>query len=189
MSERSLCGIRSSQIVEIDLSKLNRNCFLGFLFLISTMPALAFDSPAKVAFAKLKALVGNWKGQAGKQLDGMEANVTYKLIAGGNVLVETYWSGSPNETMNVYHLDKGDLVVTSFNTAGNEPRLKFSKGANENVIKFDFVSGSNMAPTDLHIHSITFNFDSSDHIIVDMQSFDQSKPSMIGHFDLVRVKK
>jgi hypothetical protein len=146
------------------------------------------DAPGKQAFAKMKTLVGKWKGTMGSGKDAMPASVEYKLTGSGTALVETLGPGSPFEMVSVFHMDGDSLVMTHYCGAGNQPFMKFQPGKNPNVVFFDFVRGSNMKPTDMHMHRVTFTFDGRDHVMADWQTFQGGKPGESAKFNFRRVK-
>lgn len=144
---------------------------------------------AKQAFKKMKTLVGKWEGTMGEGKDSMPATVEYKLTGSNSALVETLGGGSPFEMVSVYHMDLTKLVMTHYCGAGNQPTMKFIPGKNANVLFFDFVSGSNMKPSDMHMHRVTFTFDGPDHVLAVWQSYSGGKPGEKAKFDFHRVKK
>lgn len=146
------------------------------------------ESPAKQAFARMKTLVGTWEGKMGEGADAYDSTVVYKLTGGGSALVETLGPGSPFEMVSVYHLDGDSLVMTHYCGSGNQPSMKFKPGKNLDVLFFDFVRGSNMKPSDMHMHQVTFTFKGKDHILADWQTYMDGKPGAKAAFDLKRVK-
>ena len=145
------------------------------------------DDAGKQAFEKMKTLVGKWKGKMGGDA-AMPASVEYKLTGNDSALVETLGPGSPYEMVSVYHMDNDSLVMTHYCGAGNQPFMKFKPGKDANVVFFDFVSGSNMKPGDMHMHRVTFTFDGPDHVVSEWQSFKDGKPGEKAAFDFRRVK-
>jgi len=102
--------------------------------------------------------------------------------------VETLGPGSPFEMVSVYHMDGKDLIMTHYCGAGNQPTMKLKPGKDANTLFFAFTRGSNMKPTDMHMHQVTFKFDGADHLIADWLSFKGGKPSESAKFDFRRVK-
>jgi len=143
---------------------------------------------AKLAFEKMKTLVGKWSGTMGSGKDAMPATVEYRLTGSGSALVETLGAGSPYEMISVYHLDGNDLVMTHYCGAGNQPSMKLKSGKDGNVLFFDFYRGSNMKLTDMHMHSVTFKFDGKDHVVANWVSCANGKPGEPAAFDFHRVK-
>jgi hypothetical protein len=83
-------------------------------------------------FARLKGLVGEWRGQ---RPGGGEILVAYRLSAGGSVLVETWDLGPGGESLTIYHMNGGELMATHFCPQGNQPRLGLRQVAGT---RFDF---------------------------------------------------
>ena len=159
------------------------------LTLLAPLVSLAGpQNPAQEAFAKMKKLVGKWEGTMGEGKDSMPAAVEYKLTGGGSALVETLGPGSPFEMVSVYHMDGKDLIMTHYCGAGNQPTMKLKPGKDANSLFFNFTRGSNMKPTDMHMHQVTFKFDGPDHMIADWVSYQGGKPGEHAKFDFRRVK-
>lgn len=154
------------------------------------LPTFAFggELDAKQAFEKMKSLVGKWQGTMGDGSESIKASVEYKLTGSGTALVETLGPGSPFEMVSVYHLDGSDLVMTHYCGAGNQPTMKFKPGKSDSSLFFDFVKGSNMKPTDMHMHSLTVSFAGPDHITAMWVSYRDGKPSDKAAFDFHRIK-
>ncbi|MFN8138741.1 MAG: hypothetical protein U0R49_02965 [Fimbriimonadales bacterium] len=160
-----------------------------FLAAVShTAPTTSADETAKRAFDKMKTLVGKWEGKMGEGADAMPATVEYKLTGSGSALVETLGPGSPFEMVSVYHMDGDNLVMTHYCGAGNQPSMKFKPAKDANVLFFDFVKGSNMKPTDMHMHNVAFTFDGADHVTAVWQAYNNNKPAEKAVFDFKRVK-
>lgn len=154
-------------------------------------PATSFtqtESPAKQAFEKMKTLVGKWEGTMGEGKDAMKASVVYRLTGSGTALVEVLGPDSPFEMVTMYHLDGDNLVMTHYCGAGNQPSMKFKPGKSPDSLFFDFTHGSNMKPTDMHMHQVTHNFLGADHVKSVWQSYAGAKPGMKAEFDFHRVK-
>jgi hypothetical protein len=80
----------------------------------------------KAAFEKLKGLAGTWSGPVGT-VDGPKGTVRYEVVSGGSAVMEVLFPGDPHEMRSMYHLDRGDLVMTHYCSAGNQPRMRLSK--------------------------------------------------------------
>src|SRR5438045_3295890 len=83
------------------------------------------DKPAPHAgLEKMKKLAGSWV-EADKDGKPTEKVVSvFKVIGGGSTVHETIFPGTPMEMVSVYHLDKGELVMTHYCVLGNQPRMK-----------------------------------------------------------------
>lgn len=156
------------------------------LFVLAVAPSFA-GQDAKGAFEKIKKLVGDWQGAAGP--NGEPATkINYRLSAGGSVVVETLFPGEPHEMITMYHLDGENLILTHYCAAKNQPRMKLVPGKTPNVLVFDFVGGTNMKPSDTHMHSAVFRFIDDNHFISEWTSWAGGKPGMKVKFDHRRVK-
>lgn len=115
----------------------------------------------------------------------------FKVTAGGSAVHETNFPGQPEEMVSVYHLDKGDLVMTHYCMLGNQPRMKADPKAPANQIKWVFAGGTNFDPAkDMHMHSAVLTFVDDDHITLDGEAWDGGKPAHdhCGQMKLVRKK-
>lgn len=165
-------------------SRMKRNA-LTLLLAASAVAAVA-QTPAQRTFAALKKLEGTWVMGKGKQT----AKVVYKVTGGGSTVVETQFPGNAMEMVSVYHLDGPDkLMMTHYCAAKNQPTMALLPGATEKEFKMDFVSGTNMKPTDMHIHSVRYQFLDKNHIVTEWGGYMKGKPMGAPEkFDLRRVK-
>ena len=156
--------------------------------LLAVLAAAALaDTPAQKTFESLKKLEGTWVESKGAGKPSLK--VVYKLTGAGSTLIETQLPGTPMEMVTVYHLDGPDnLMLTHYCAAKNQPTMKLLPGATAKEFKFDFVSGTNMKPTDMHIHAVRYQLLSSDHIISEWVGYMDGKPAGTEKFDLHRVK-
>lgn len=142
-------------------------------------------------FEKLKKLAGTWV-EADK--DGKPTDVVVSVIkvtAGGSTVHETLFPGQPMEMVSVYHLDKGELVMTHYCMLGNQPRMKADPKSPANQIKFEFAGGTNLDPAkDKHMHSGTLTFVDADHIEFAGEAWEDGKACKehCGAMKLVRKK-
>lgn len=160
--------------------------------LLASALALSFSpepaSSAKTAFEKLKSLAGTWEGKAGHGKDAVSTKVVYKVTGMGSALVETQFPGTAQEMITVYHLDGEKLQLTHYCAAQNQPKMQFAPGKDASVLKFDFISGSNMKPTDAHMHNLTLRFVDADHIISEWGFHSGGKAGNVAKFDMHRAK-
>ena len=112
---------------------------------------------AQDAFDRLKALVGAWRGQ---RPDGRDITVSYRLTAGGTVLVETWALGPEREALTLYHMDGADLLATHYCPIGNQPRLRLTKATAERL-DFVFQDATDLVPDEPHQHDFWIEFDAT----------------------------
>lgn len=129
---------------------------------LATGPAPA-QSQAAAGFEKLKSLAGEWQG---KGPDGQPASVSYQLVSGGSVVMETLKPVNEPSMVTLYHLDGDRLMVTHYCSIGNQPRLRAEAVAGEvNKLNFTFVDVTNLAkPSDGHMRNLALTFQDKDHI-------------------------
>ena len=119
-------------------------------FLTTLAMAMTFFAAGEVAsagagsaaFEQLKSLVGEWHGQ---RPDGRKIGVTYRLSAGGSVLVETWNLGPQRESLTIYHMDGSALMASHFCPQGNQPRLRMTQ-ATESRFDFSFYDATGIDP-------------------------------------------
>lgn len=129
------------------------------LLTLFSMSASAEKPDAAKAFKQLGGLVGNWVGKSGS---GREHSVSYRLSAGGTVLVETWSLSSGRESMTMYHLDGDNLMATHYCPQGNQPRLLLVSDAGK--MHFEFRDGTNLkVPDKAHQHSFWLLINDSGH--------------------------
>jgi hypothetical protein len=155
------------------------------------------DEPVKAAPAtnpsleKLKALAGTWveADKDGKPTDKVVSVI--KVTAAGSAVHETLFPDSPMEMVSIYHLDKGELVMTHYCALGNQPRMKADPKSPSNQIKWVFAGGTNLDPAkDMHMHSGVLTIIDADHIEFAGEAWENGKPSEThcGCMKLVRKK-
>lgn len=159
--------------------------FLTLIVAAAAALSIADAAPtAKEAFEQLKKLVGTWEESA---VDGGN-KVVYKLTGAGTTLIETQMPGSPMEMVSVYHMDGPDLIMTHYCAAGNQPTMKYVPSKDGKSIDFDFLKGSNMKSTDMHIHAAKIRIISADELESDWIGYDNGKEAGTVTFKLKRVK-
>jgi len=143
------------------------------------------DDATAARFEKLKGLAGDWTKSGG---DG-SVEASYRVTAGGTAVMETLFPGTPHEMVTVFTVDKGDLVLTHYCAAGNQPRMKADRGGDASSIAFKFDGGGNIKSTkDGHMHEASFAFKDADHLTSTWQFYTDGKPGEKKEFDLIRKK-
>jgi hypothetical protein len=124
---------------------------------------LLAETKESMAFDKLRALNGDWQGTVawtGQQPSEVAAH--YYITGNGSAVVEDLSNGMTS----VYHLDGGDLRMTHFCAAQNQPRLKATAfGPDSSGIAFSFVDITNLSsPKAGHVQGLDMKFLAADHI-------------------------
>lgn len=153
--------------------------------------APAKATPSHPGLEKLKKLAGTWveADKDGKPTDKVVSVV--KVTAGGSTVHETLFPGEAMEMISVYHLDKGELVMTHYCMLGNQPKMKADPKAPANQIRWKFYGGTNLDPAkDMHMHGAVVTFVDDDHIEIAGEGWENGKPSEnhCGTMKLVRKK-
>jgi hypothetical protein len=146
---------------------------------------------ARAEFDQIKALAGGWSGKAAHGGDSQSAEVTYRLTAGGNAVVETLFPGTEHEMVTVYYLEGEQLALTHYCVVGNQPHMVAKPGASGpegTTIVFECHGlGTNMASEDdAHMHTATLEILGNDHIRTTWQMFEKQKQTHAATFDLTR---
>jgi hypothetical protein len=90
----------------------------------STKPAAEAPKPS-AAFEQMKTLVGKWTGKVDIGQGPVDMTLEYRLIAGGSVLEERCFPGTPNEMVTMYYDRDGKLGMSPYCMFGNRPEMKF----------------------------------------------------------------
>src|SRR5215831_7102418 len=122
------------------------------------------QKPGSLEFEKLKTLVGTWTGKADIGQGPMDMTVQYRLLAGGSVLEERVFEGTPHEMVTMYYDQGGKLALTHYCALGNRPGMTL-KSSDDTTLKFDFDKTCGINPeTESHMHALTIHFDDGDTI-------------------------
>jgi hypothetical protein len=120
---------------------------------------------AAAAFARLKALKGEWTGEGGYG----KAKLVYEVIAGGSSVVERESAERLPEMMTVFHLDGKRLILTHYCIAGNQPRMvaaEFDETTKE--LRFRFFDATNMKSPDAgHMRDVNIRFVDETHLVTE----------------------
>lgn len=169
---------------------------LKLLLLISTAlntktPSTASEVQANAAFARIKSLAGEWQAIGPK---GEHSKLSYQVISAGSAVMERFSSDAlpPNsgEMVTIYYIDRGDLVLTHYCIAHNQPHMKAtSYNLQTGELTFDFLDGGNM-PTgrEGHMHNAKIRFIDDDHLSSEWQYMEAGSPTFKEISQFTRVK-
>ena len=162
--------------------------------ILSLAASLAFagDIPKPKAgsaeFERMKTLVGTWKGKTDMGQGPIDLTVDYRLLAGGSVLEERVFSGTPNEMITMYYDQNGKLAMTHYCVMGNRPGMLL-KSSDSKTIAFDFDATCGINPTkESHMHALTISFDDADTITSSCKAIMDGKETDPHATTLKRVK-
>jgi hypothetical protein len=120
--------------------------------------------PGSPEFERMKSLVGTWAGKADIGQGPIDMTLQYRLLAGGTVLEERCFPGTPNEMVTMYYDQDGKLAMTHYCIMGNRPAMKL-KSSDAKSITFDFDSTCGINPSkESHMHALKITFDDANTI-------------------------
>ena len=136
----------------------------------------------------MKSLVGTWTGKADMGQGPIDMTVHYRLLAGGSVLEERVFSGTPNEMVTMFYDQNGKLAMTHYCMFGNRPGMLL-KSSDAKTIKLDFdaTCGINVAK-ESHMHALTLTFDDADTLTTSCKALMDGKEMPEKPTTLKRVK-
>lgn len=147
------------------------------------------DNFAAAGFERIKGLAGEWvaTGPDGQPTDKLVS--VYRVTAAGTAVMETLFPGTEHEMVTMYHADRGELVLTHYCAAGNQPHMRARPGGAPNQLVFEFTGGTNItSEKDAHMHQATITFVDSEHLRAEWLHFQDGKPGHTAEFNLVRRK-
>ncbi len=154
---------------------------------------VAADEPAKARqnspeFERMKTLIGTWKGKTDMGQGPIDISIQYRLLAGGSVLEERVFSGTPNEMITMYYDQGGKLALTHYCMLGNRPGMLL-KSSDSSSISFDLdkTCGINEA-RESHMHALTIRFDDADTVTTSCKAIMDGKEMAEHPTTLKRVK-
>jgi hypothetical protein len=149
------------------------------------------EEPAKSCspeFARMKSLVGSWTGKTDMGQGPIDLTVQYKLLAGGSVLEEKVFVGTPNEMTTMYYEKDGKLALTHYCMLGNRPGMLLQT-SDDKTLKFNFDKSCGInVQKESHMHSLTIRFDDNETITTSCKSFMDGKEVPEHSTMLKRVK-
>ena len=149
---------------------------LVVLAALAACRSTASDAVAHAAPGRLepfKALAGSWEAVGGSAVGSRNS---YRVTAGGSAVLETVFEGSDHEMVTLYHEDRGDLVLTHYCAAGNQPTMRALRDGDPKRIRFACVGGRNMKESDGHMHRAEWTFIDADHVRSEWTFVRDGKP-------------
>jgi hypothetical protein len=144
--------------------------------------------PASPEFERMKTLVGTWKGMVDMGQGPIEMVSQYRLLAGGSVLEEKVFAGTPNEMTTMYFDKSGKLALTHYCVMGNRPGMLL-KSADAKTLKFDFDKSCGInVKKESHMHALTLRFDDADTLTASCKAIMDGKEMPEKPTTLKRVK-
>ncbi len=164
-----------------------------------TQQASAELSSAQRAFAQLKTLAGNWRGQAsvGAQ-SGMSApvRVMLRVTSGGAAILHEMVpegrtadsSNGDDDPVTMLYLDGGRLLLTHYCDSGkNRPRMMGKLSPDGKTVAFDFLDVSGGTKYG-HMHQAVFTLIDADHHTEDWTYMSPDDKHSHAHIELARAR-
>ena len=162
-------------------------------FMLAASAALAAEQPPAAKqgspeFERMKTMVGTWTGKTDMGQGPIDMTVQYRLLAGGSVLEEKVFSGTPNEMTTMYYDQGGKLALTHYCMMGNRPGMLL-KSSDAKTINFDFDKTCGINPKkEAHMHGLTIRFDDADTVTSSCRAIMDGKETPEHPVTLKRVK-
>jgi hypothetical protein len=120
-------------------------------------------------FERLRALAGDWEGSvewSGSRSEKGKMNASYYVTGAGSSIVENLTVNGTALMTSVYHLDGGDLRMTHFCAAQNQPRLKATRFDDaKGTVEFSLIDVTNLpSPGAPHVEGLTIRLVDADQI-------------------------
>lgn len=128
-------------------------CHTGQKTCCSSEPAVvAPASPERQAatLGRLKTLEGTWvmtKSNGQPVAEAERGTITFTTTSAGSAVREVMFPGAKHEMTNMYHMDGNDVVVTHYCAMGNQPRMRCTSAAGNELV-FAFDSATNVRSSD-----------------------------------------
>jgi hypothetical protein len=150
-------------------------------------PGLPAAGEAPDLLERFKALAGEWvAAEDGEMAKKGDLVARYAVTAAGSAVVETVFPGSPHEMVTVYYADGGDLVLTHYCMAGNQPRMR-AKSVSGSRVELAFDGGTNIDPArDRHMHSAWVDLVGPNEIRSEWTEHSGGKTALVVKMHLVR---
>jgi hypothetical protein len=155
---------------------------------------------AQKAFAQLKALAGNWTGQAAMGPEfGMESapvHVSLRVTSGGTAIMHEMTpegkavdpTRGDDDPITMLYVDGDRLILTHYCDGGkNRPRMVGKLSADGKTVEFDFLDVAGGTERG-HMHHAVFTFIDANHHTEDWTYMMPGDKPAHGRMDLKRVE-
>jgi hypothetical protein len=143
--------------------------------------------PGSAEFERMKTLVGAWHGKADMGQGPVDMDVQYRLLAGGSVLEERVFAGTPNEMVTMFYDKEGKLALTHYCILGNRPAMNI-KASDAKSISFDLDCNCGISDKESHMHAMSIRFDDADTITTSCKAIINGQTAPDHETVLKRVK-
>lgn len=141
------------------------------------------------AFERLKSLVGHWETD---KTNTNKASLDLELTSGGTAILEKVHmveDGKSVEMTTLYYLDGGDVKLTHYCMAGNQPTMRGTYSPETKTLTFELASISNLkSANDGHMNHATYTFLDNDHFKTSWTFRKDQKDAFTEDVTYVRAK-
>jgi len=139
-------------------------------------------------FERIKSLVGKWSGKVDMGQGPVDMTAEYRVIAGGSVIEERVFAGTPQEMVTMYYDKGGKLAMTHYCLFGNRPQMSL-KASDAKSITMDFDEACGIDPKkECHMHGIKIVFNDADTITTSCRALMDGKEMPEHPTTLKRIK-
>ena len=138
-------------------------------------------------FEELKKQEGLWEGKSSK---GWENRQEVKVIARGSAVMSTseFVDDAHEGMATMFYLDAGDLYLTHYCEAGNQPTLKAVEESPQGIL-FEFVRGGNLADRNAgHMDKVLIRFIDKDRYTSQWTWYANGKERWLENIEYKRVR-
>jgi hypothetical protein len=133
------------------------------------------SKPSSPEFERMKSLVGTWTGKTDMGSGPIDISVRYRLLAGGTVLEERVFEGTPQEMVTMYYDQGGKLALTHYCVMGNRPAMRLNSSDGK-TLAFDFDATCGINPAkESHMHAMKISFVDANTITTSCQAIMDGK--------------
>ena len=165
-----------------------------------TAPPVDAQSDVQKAFAQLKALAGNWTGQAsmgpGSGMEDAPVRVSLRVTSGGAAIMHEMTpegkavdpTRGDDDPITMLYVDGDRLILTHYCDGGkNRPRMVGKLSADGKTVEFDFLDVAGGTERG-HMHHAVFTFVDANHHSEEWTYMMPGDKPARGHMDLKRVQ-
>lgn len=139
-------------------------------------------------FERLKNLVGSWKGQTDMGQGPMEMTLNYRLLAGGSVVEERVFEGTPMEMVTMFYEKNGKLALTHYCVAGNQPTMLL-KSSDAKTLSFDLDPACGLDKTKgMYMGALTLRFEDEQTMTASCKAFVDGQAQPVKECTLKRIR-
>ncbi len=147
----------------------------GCHFTAPTVHPDAVSEHDAAMLGEISKLIGDW--EMADENGTKHHAATFAVTSAGSAVREIMFPGQDHEMTNLYHMDGGQLVITHYCAAGNQPRMVASPPRRTDegtVFHFEFDSVSNLRKShEYYMGDMTLTILDTDNVRQDWRSIDQ----------------